>query len=217
MNPFRALRRFAAMSPSRRWQWLVFMRDRLVTRAIYIFRLRQCGKGTIVQKPLFWTPEFIELGERVLIWRDCRIEGLQEYGGVSYEPNIKLGNEVSLQQSCHITAADKITIGDGTSLMYGVLVTDIDHDYAAIDVNILAQNLSVSRTEIGRNCFVGAGARIQAGTRLGDQCIVGANAVVRGAFPDHCVIVGVPARIVKRYDAATDSWRRTNAEGEFLQ
>ena len=29
--------------------------------------------------------------------------------------------------------------------------------------------------------------------------MVGAGAVVRGTFPDHCVIAGVPARIVRRY------------------
>jgi acetyltransferase-like isoleucine patch superfamily enzyme len=37
------------------------------------------------------------------------------------------------------------------------------------------------------------------GTVLGRNVVVGAGAVVRGTFPDHCVIAGVPARIVRRY------------------
>src|SRR5690606_9818638 len=32
------------------------------------------------QGPVFWTPEFIELGARVLIWRDCRIEAADHFG-----------------------------------------------------------------------------------------------------------------------------------------
>ena len=33
----------------------------------------------------------------------------------------------------------------------------------------------------------------------GANVVVGAGSVVRGTFPDHCVIAGVPARIVRRY------------------
>lgn len=54
------------------------------------------------------------------------------------------------------------------------------------------------------------------GTILGEQCIVGANAVVRGIFPDYCVIVGVPAKIIKRYNPSTKSWQKTNSKGIFV-
>ena len=80
----------------------------------------------------------------------------------------------------------------------------------------MEQRNIVSDTIIGENCFIGYGAVIQAGTILGKQCVVGANAVVRGHFPDYCVIVGVPARIVKRYDTENNVWRKTNSMGEFL-
>lgn len=52
------------------------------------------------------------------------------------------------------------------------------------------------------------GAAIQAGTVLGKQCIVGANSVVRGTFPDYCVIAGVPAKIIRKYNAESHSWER---------
>ncbi|MOA56318.1 putative acetyltransferase [compost metagenome] len=66
----------------------------------------------------------------------------------------------------------------------------------------------VRPTRIGENCFLGIGVRIQAGTILGKGCVVGANSVVRGEFPDHCVIVGAPARVIKRYDPASGQWQR---------
>jgi acetyltransferase-like isoleucine patch superfamily enzyme len=216
MNPLRTLRYLAALRPSRRRQWLALQRDRFVTAMWYKRQLRACGEGTIVQKPLFWTPEFVELGAQVLIWAGSRIEAVDEYGGVHYQPNIRLGNDVSLQQACHITAAGTLTIGDDTTILYGVLITDIDHGYEALGVNVRKQAIIVQPTHIGRNCFLGAGSRILAGTHLGDHCIVGTNAVVRGVFPDHCVLAGIPARIVKRFDPDTGTWRKTNSEGRFL-
>ena len=71
-------------------------------------------------------------------------------------------------------------------------------------------------TKIGENCFIGFGVAIQAGTILGKQCIVGSNSVVRGTFPDYCVIVGAPARIVKRYNPETKLWQKTDKEGNFI-
>jgi acetyltransferase-like isoleucine patch superfamily enzyme len=68
----------------------------------------------------------------------------------------------------------------------------------------------------GKNCFIGYGSVIQAGTILGKQCIVGANSVVRGIFPDYSVIVGAPARIVKRYDTKSKEWKKTYKNGEFI-
>lgn len=208
-------RNWCAMSPSRRIQWLAFKRDRLITRLIYTRRLLACGKATIVQRPLFWTPEYIELGKEVLIWRGCRIEAIESYGGRRFHPRISFGDRTSFQQGCHIIAAGQLSIGHDCTFSVGVLVTDNDHKYEAVGKNVLAQPLVVRATRIGQNCFIGAGAVIQAGTQLGDHCIVGANAVVRGSFPDHSVIAGVPARIIKRRNPETGEWQKTNNEGDF--
>ena len=65
-----------------------------------------------------------------------------------------------------------------------------------------------SHTAIGENCFIGYGAVIMPGTVLGRQCIVGANSVVKGVYPDYCVIAGVPARIIRRYNFQTEEWEK---------
>ena len=45
----------------------------------------------------------------------------------------------------------------------------------------------------------GTGVVVLPGTELGRNTVVAAGAVVRGTFPDHCVLAGVPAKIVRRY------------------
>ena len=39
-----------------------------------------------------------------------------------------------------------------------------------------------------------------AGTEIGKNSVVGANGVVKGKFPDYCVIARNPDRVVKRFD-----------------
>ena len=51
---------------------------------------------------------------------------------------------------------------------------------------------------------------------MGRHCVVGTNSVVRGHFPDYSVIVGIPAKIVKRYDEKMKQWKKTNSKGEFI-
>jgi len=152
----------------------------------------------------------IYVGKRVRIFPGARIEVINKNASIVFEENISIG------QNLHIIAGGNLLIKKNTILAENIMVTDIDHDYQVIGKPIWEQNIIVKKTQIGENCFIGYGAVIQAGTILGKQCIVGANAVVRGVFPDYSVIVGIPAKIVKRYDTASGKWRRTNEKGEFI-
>lgn len=147
----------------------------------------------------------VEIHKRVRIYPGVRIE-THNGGIIVFEDNVGIG------QNFHITAAGKIVIGRNTTISGNVFVTDIDHEYRMIDTNILDQPLLLKETKIGENCFIGYGAAIQAGTILGKHCVVGANSVVRGTFPDYSVIVGAPAKIVKKYNFETKCWEKVKKE-----
>lgn len=47
--------------------------------------------------------------------------------------------------------------------------------------------------------MIGMNSVILPGAILEKHCVVGANSVVSGVFDDYSVIVGTPAKVVKKY------------------
>ncbi len=189
-----------------------------MTQMNFISRYRyiSVGKGCFIIKPIILTPEFISLGDKVSFRHHARIEAISSFSSESFTPNIIIESGVTFQQRCHITAASRLVIGKGTIASFDVMITDIDHEYEDVSLPISQQKLAIKPTYIGESCFLGGGVKIQAGTTLGRHCIVGSNSVVRGQFPDYCVIVGAPARIVKRYNENTSQWEKTDNKGGFI-
>lgn len=80
------------------------------------------------------------------------------------------------------------------------------HPYATIGDNcILEQNVTIGGRsgleilpKIGNNVMIGAGAAIIGPVVVGNNVQIGAGAVVVKDIPDNCVVIGVPARIIKK-------------------
>jgi serine O-acetyltransferase len=96
------------------------------------------------------------------------------------------------------------TIGRRVLLGYGGLGVVIHSaatigDDAHIDqhVTIGGSATRLGVPTIGRGVYVGAGAKILGPITVGDHAVIGANAVVIRDVPPRCLVVGVPARIIK--------------------
>lgn len=171
--------------------------------AFYKIFFEQVGLLSYIGKPVFLQGvKRICIGKKVRIFPGIRMEAI-ENGYITIEDNVYIG------QNCHITSkGSNLLIGKGTAIMANVFITNINHKYKEIGIPLLEQGDENLNTIIGKNSFIGQGAAIQAGVKLGEQTIVGANAVVLGGggYPDCCVLVGVPARVVKIYDKTKRVW-----------
>lgn len=125
------------------------------------------------------------------------------------DAEIVIGDNVGISGTT-IYARKSIHIGDNTCI--GANCKILDNDFHPIEVekrNKLlfesapesgekAEWIRAKGIEIGKNCFIGCNSIILKGTVLGDGCVVGAGAVVSGKFEDGCVIVGNPAKVIRK-------------------
>lgn len=168
------------------------------------------GFPSYIGNPIFLkNTRRIFFGKRVRIFPGARMEVVSSSASISIQENVSIG------QNLHIISGGDMVIGKNTTISANVLITNVDHEFRQIGTHILDQPLLIKDTTIGENCFIGYGAVIQAGSILGIQCVVGANSVVCGNFPDYSVIVGVPAKVIKRYDVNNQSWKKTDEKGNF--
>lgn len=65
-------------------------------------------------------------------------------------------------------------------------------------VNIGTTNGSANAPIIGKNVFIGAGAKIIGDIRIGDDVCIGAGAVVVKDVPDGVTVGGVPAKVISK-------------------
>lgn len=170
----------------------------------YFFKFNSFGSKSYIAKPMFIDKN----GGKIFIKNKFRVQPGMRMELLDKKSEILIGENVSIGQNFHITSGGKLEIKDNVTILGNVFVTNIDHDYTEINKHILEQKHIIRNTIIGENCFIGYGASIQAGTILGKQCIVGTNAVVRGKFPDYCVIVGVPGKVKKIYNKKTKIWEK---------
>lgn len=115
------------------------------------------------------------------------------------DPVVRIGDRCMIGRGSHIVGHFDLEIGDDVHTGPYVYITDQNHGYTDPDAVVHAQWPNDVPVHIGDGCWLGTSVVVLPGTRLGRNVVVGAGAVVRGTFPDHSVLAGVPARIIRRY------------------
>ncbi len=132
----------------------------------------------------------------------CRNTKIVVQGG-----NLRIGKQCTFGEGAIFNVFDNITIGNGVLAADKVSFITNSHHYENIGIPIYNQGGGCAPIKIGSGTWIGLNAVILPGTTIGKNCVVGANAVVRGgAYPDGCVLAGVPAKIVKQYDPVQGQW-----------
>jgi acetyltransferase-like isoleucine patch superfamily enzyme len=165
-------------------------------------RVRRLGDGACLSFPVgaIFGEAWIEIGDHTLVGERVSISaGMGP--GVDLGPDsiVRIGRGCSIGRGSHIVGHQSIDIGDDVFTGPYVYITDQNHVYDDPDTPIGRQWPRNNPVVIGSGSWIGTGAIILPGTRIGRQSVVAGGAVVRGAFPDHSVIAGVPAKVVRRH------------------
>ena len=144
-------------------------------------------------------PEFISIGNRSSIQSFCILEAIAE--GIA--PSLCIGSDVSLGEYTHVTAAGKITIGNGVLTGRFVLITDNSHgfsrDRADLDIPPLCRKICFSGDVwIGDNVWLGDRVTVLPGVHIGNGAVIGANSVVTENIPAYAIAAGTPAKVIRQ-------------------
>ena len=145
----------------------------------------------------------IHIGSWVNIGSYAVMEALVPERGVT----VHIGDGTYIGHFLRLTAVGGVHIANEALIADRVYISDTNHIYEDVTQPIKRQGLVDHRhVEIDEGCWIGIGAAIVGNLRIGRNSVVGANAVVTRDVPDHTVVAGNPARVVRRHDG--EAWRR---------
>lgn len=114
--------------------------------------------------------------------------------------SLHIGDGVVLSRGVHLVAHARVCIGAGTLIGEYASVRDANHRRGAGPLRD-SGHVAAAIT-IGCNVWIGRGAAVLAGVTIGDDAVIAANAVVTRDVPAGAVVGGVPARPLRRLQAA---------------
>ncbi len=135
--------------------------------------LSQITDSVIDESVAVFTPIYINYGKHTTIGKNVFINfncTLLDLGGITIEDDVLIGPNVSILSEGHPVSPES------------------------------RHSLVPRPVYIKKNAWIGAGATILQGVTIGENAIVAAGAVVSKDVPDHTVVGGIPARIIKHIE-----------------
>lgn len=139
---------------------------------------------------LVFHPENVEIGDDVYVGHQTILKGY-------YRNRMVIGDGTWIGQQCFFHSAGGLTIGRNVGIGPGVKIVTSAHRTDEVDKPILHSTVDFAPVVVGDGSDIGVNAVILPGVRIGAGVQVGAGAVVAEDVPDHAVVAGVPARLVR--------------------
>ncbi|MGH7245867.1 MAG: acyltransferase [Candidatus Levyibacteriota bacterium] len=118
-----------------------------------------------------------------------------------FDGEIKIGKNVLIDDYSYVSAQQRITIEDETMIASHAYIVDFNHIFplSKSKKNIGKKNGYTSKPiKIGKYVWIGTHAIILPGVTIGDNAVIGAGTVVTKSVPANCIVVGNPAKIIRK-------------------
>ena len=159
-------------------------------------------EGKILSPHQLIGEKYISIGSGTTIHKDVILTAWDRYREQKFTPIIQIGNNTNIGEHSHITACDKIIIGNNVLTGRYVYISDNAHGNSSkgeIEVPPIERPLhSKGPVIIEDNVWIGERVCILSGVHIGKGAIIAANAVVTHDVPEGSIVGGVPAKIIKR-------------------
>lgn len=139
-----------------------------------------------------------------LRWRLLRASGVRvqksliDPGCFIGSPRVVIGRDCSINRGVFLDGFADLIIGNGVSIGMNALVVTGSHEVGPAVKR--AGELTRGPVRIGDGAWIGAGAIVLPDVTIGAGSIVGSGAVVMKDVAPNTVVMGNPARLVRRLD-----------------
>lgn len=170
----------------------------MVATPMFLARCESFGDDVAVDRiPYINGSVRIQLGSRI------RFSGKVDIASPNTsEPIFKIGNGVFIGHLTQFSVAERIEIGDFTSIGAGSQIADTEghsHYNPMKPIwEVPAGDDDIAAVIIEDNVQIGKDVTILKGVTIGARSVIGANAVVRKSIPADSIVMGNPGRVVTR-------------------
>lgn len=112
---------------------------------------------------------------------------------VVYPSGIEIGHRSIVNENCFIDGRGGLRIGRDTSISTYTKIVTGSHDYNS-DTFEHIRKLTI----IGDRVWIGINAVILDGSRIKNRSVIGASSVVKGLVEEDSIVIGNPAKPVKK-------------------
>lgn len=151
----------------------------------------------------------MSFGKNFTTGKYCRIETDRKIK----KKTLIIGDNVQINDFVHISAWNKVIIGNDVLIASRVYISDVSHGNLNLyDISIppKKQPLHFKEVIIEDKVWIGENVCILPGVNIGKCSIIGAGSIVTKDVPPYSIVVGVPAKVIKKYDFNTQSWYKIN-------
>ena len=158
---------------------------------------------TINQNTAKQTLKNVMIGEGVRIFDFVNAYGCEIDDGSKIGTFVEIQKGVIIGKNCKIsshtficegvTIEDEVFIGHNVSFINDMVPKAVNDD-GSMQTD---DDWTLATTTVKRRASIGTSATILGGITIGENALVGAGSVVTKDVPDHTVVAGNPARIIK--------------------
>ncbi len=192
----------------RLFAWITYIVEGKVLAYLVGWKKSYLGRGSRVIGT-----RYIAVAGRLSVGRGAWIEAINFSSKNLFSPLISFGQGFHASERLHISAINRIEIGDNCLFGSGVYLSDHNHgSYKGKgqshpnELPLVRQLVSHGPVIIGSNVWVGDNVTIVGPVEIGNGSVVGANAVVTRDVPSYVIVGGVPAKVLKKFNFTNGVW-----------
>jgi acetyltransferase-like isoleucine patch superfamily enzyme/glycosyltransferase involved in cell wall biosynthesis len=152
-------------------------------------------------------PNGIEIGARSLVMHGSVLH-VYNFRNIPHS-GIRIGRDSLIGEYNVIRGQGGVLLGDRVYTSPMVQIIAVNHVFDDPTRPFVDQGITAEGIVIEDDVWVGSGAVILDGVRVGKGSVIAAGSVVTRDVPPHCVVGGVPARVIRKIEAGVTVRRET--------